>query len=90
MDKPKEVKIKEKWLQKELNDWMRKKEGIRELLFCLSEQSVTISEDARGIWDEVIKRYNLDPTARHTYDKPTNIVRELPRYGDIIAKGFEK
>jgi len=84
----KEIKIKEKWLQKELDDWANRKWELKLLLETIGKQYRTVEKDAIGLWKEIAKKYKLPEDGRFTYDHETKKLTLWERYSNVIAKSF--
>lgn len=83
------VKLKEKWLQDELEAYNRRVDGNHEMFKLLSRQSHEAAENGREIWDKISKLYNLDSEKyRYSYDHGTKEINFLPKYGRGIAQQF--
>ncbi len=85
----KAVKLKEKWLQNELEAYNRRGDGNREMFEVLTRQMQETVESGREIWDKINKLYKLDGERyRFSYDHKTKEINLLSKYGRSIARQF--
>ena len=83
------VKLKEKWLQDELDAYNRRVDGNREMFTLLTKQMHETAENGREIWDKIIELYKLDGVKyRFSYNHRTKEINRLLKWGSGIAKQF--
>lgn len=85
------VKLKEKWLQNELEEFNRQVDGLHAMFQTLTKKMHENRETGREIWAKIEELYKLDGEKyRFSYDHRTKEINCLLKYGKDIARQFPK
>ena len=83
------VKLKEKWLQDELDAYNSQVDGLHAMFQTLTKKMHENRATSREIWAKIEELYKLDGEKyRFSYNHRTKEINCLPRYGRNIVQQF--